>query len=349
VTRDAVRIRDLVVECGATGRGFLKVGETGAGPVELPVVVVHGARPGPTLCLTGGVHATEYPGQTAVRELTRELDPAGLTGTVIGVPVVNLPMFAARSGFVSPIDGLNLNRVAPGRPDGTITELIAHTLFTEILSLATHHIDCHGGDLGEALWPYAAYRMTGDPELDRTGEAMARCWSPGVVALFRDGTPMIPSGTVTTEAAKRGIASILGECGSDNGLDPADVRTHLHGITNVMRYLGMLPGNPAVSARQLLGTGQFVVHARRGGLVRLSAGVGQTVSEGQTLGEIWDVFGDVVETLRAPARGLVRLIWTRKVVNSGDAVLKCWVTEPAPPFPPTDRFVHGASGAPRCR
>jgi predicted deacylase len=116
-----------------------------------------------------------------------------------------------------------------------------------------------------------------------------------------------------------------------------------------MRYLGMLPGEPAVSARQLLGTGQFVVHARRGGLVRLSAEVGQTVSEGQTLGEIWDVFGDVVETLRAPARGLVRLVWTRKVVNSGDAVLKCWVTEPAPTFPPTDRFVHGPSGASPCR
>jgi predicted deacylase len=74
--------------------------------------------------------------------------------------------------------------------------------------------------------------------------------------------------------------------------------------------------------------------------VRLSAEVGQTITEGQPLGEIWDVFGDVVETLRAPARGLVRLVWTRKVVSSGDTVLKCWVTEPAPPFPPTDRFVQ---------
>jgi uncharacterized protein len=230
--------------------------------------------------------------------------------------------------------------VAPGRPDGTITELIAHTLFSEILSLSTHHIDCHGGDLGEALWPYAAYRMTGNPELDRKGEAMARCWSPGVVALFREGTPLIPSGTVTTEAAKRGVASILGECGSDNGLDPADVRTHIHGITNVMRYLGMLAGDPEVAAGQLVGIDQFVLHARRGGLVRLSAAVGQTIEKGETLGEIWDVFGDVVETLLAPARGLVRLVWTRKVVNSGDALLKCWVTEPAPPFPPTDRFVR---------
>jgi predicted deacylase len=340
VTRDTVRIRDLVVERGATRRGFLKVGETGAGPVEMPVVVVHGARPGPTLCLTGGVHATEYPGQTAVRELTRQLDPATLAGTVIAVPVVNLPMFAARSGFVSPIDGLNLNRVAPGRPDGTMTELIAHTLFTEVLSLATHHIDCHGGDLGEALWPYAAYRVMGNADLDRTGEAMARCWSPGIITLFREGMPLIPTGTVTTEAAKRGIASILGECGSDNGLDPVDVQTHVRGITNVMQYLGMLSGTPAVAAHQLVATGQFVVHAQRGGLVRLAAAVGQTVDEGETLGEIWDVFGDVVETVRSPARGIVRLVWTRKVVSSGDPLLKCWITEPVPPFAPTDRFIR---------
>jgi predicted deacylase len=340
MARDAVRIRDLEIEPGARGRGVLKVGETAAGPVELPVVVVHGVRPGPTLCLTGGVHATEYPGQTAVRELARRLDPATLAGTVIAVPVCNMPMFAARSAFVSPIDGLNLNRVAPGRPDGTITELIAHVLFTEILGLATHHIDCHGGDLTEILWPYAAYRLTGKREQDETGEAMARCYSPGVVALFGEGTPLVPVGTVTSEAARRGIASILGECGSAGGLDPADVRTHVDGITNVMRFLGMLEGAPVVPARQRLGVAQFVVSAGRGGLLRLAVGIGETVAEGQVLGEIWDVFGDVVETLRAPARGLVRLIWTHKAVNSGDAVLKCWVTEPAPPFAPTDRFVR---------
>jgi uncharacterized protein len=340
VSRDPLRIRDLVVEPGAKRRGVLRVGETGAGPVEMPVVVIHGSRPGPTLCLTGGVHATEYPGQTAVREMARELDPATLAGAVIAVPVVNTPMFAARTAFVSPIDGLNLNRVAPGRPDGTVTELIVHALFTEILSLATHHIDCHGGDLTEILWPYAAYRMIGKREQDEIGEAMARCYSPRIVALFRDGTPLVPTGTVTSEAAKRGVVSILGECGSAGGLEPADVATHVHGITNVMRFLGMLPGSPVVPAGQLVGTGQFVVQARRGGLLRLSVGIGETVAEGQPVGEIWDLFGDVVETLRAPARGTVRIIWTHKAVNSGDLVLKGWVTEPAPPFALTDRFVR---------
>ena len=339
MAREALRIRDLVVEPGAKRRDLLKVGEDGSGPIALPVVVVHGARPGPTLCLTGGTHGTEYPGQTAVRMLSRQLDPAALAGTVIAVPVLNMPMFAARTAFISPIDGLNLNRVAPGRPDGTISELIAHTLFSEILPLATHHIDCHGGDLTETLWPYAAYRLTGKPELDEVGGTMARLYTPGIFALFREGTPLtLTSGTITSEAAKRGIASILGECGSAGGLDPADVRTHLDGITNVMRFLGMLTGEPVLREPQVMGVGQFVVQARQGGLLRLSVGIGETIAEGQELGEIWDVFGDVVETLRAPARGLVRIIWTHKVVNSGDVVLQCWVTEPAPPFTLPDRI-----------
>lgn len=341
MAHDAIRIRDIVAEPGTRRRGRLKVGETAAGPIEMPIVLIRGTAPGPVLCLTGAVHGTEYAGTTAVRELAKRLEPEGLAGTVIAVTITNMPMYQARSPFISPIDGLNLNRVAPGRPDGTITERIAHTLFTEVLSPATHHIDCHGGDLTEILWPYAAYRVTGNRAVDEIGEAMARVYTPRIFALLKEGVPLaLTHGTVTSEAAKRGIASILGECGSAGGLDPADVQTHLQGITNVMRLLQMIPGEPAVAPKQLLGVGQFVIQARHGGLLRLSTQIGDEITEGQALGEIWDEFGDVVETLYAPAPGLVRIIWTHKVVNTGDLVLKCWVTEPAPPFPSTDRFAR---------
>jgi predicted deacylase len=338
---ETFRLRDLAVEPGTARRGRLEVGRTAAGPVAMPLVVVHGASPGPTLCLTGAVHGTEYPGTTAVREVARRLDPGTLAGTLLAVTVTNMPMYQARSPFLSPIDGLNLNRVAPGRADGTVTERIAHTLFTELLARATHHIDCHGGDIGEDLWPYAAYRVTGRRALDEVGEAMVRAYTPRVFALVEEGMALaLTHGTVTSEAAKRGVASILGECGSDRGLDPADVRTHVDGITNVMRLIGMLPGEPRVARDLVQGISQFVVSAGGAGLLRLAVRVGDEIAEGQALGEIWDEYGDVVETLRAPARGLVRLVWTHKVVNTGDPVLKCWVTRPAGPFPPTDRFVR---------
>ena len=115
-----IRVRDIVVDRGTKRRGFLKVGETGVGTIQIPVVVINGTEPGPTLCITGGVHAAEYPALTAVMQTSHQLEPVGLAGAVIAVPVVNPPMFQARAAFLSPIDGLNLNRTFPGKPDGSV-------------------------------------------------------------------------------------------------------------------------------------------------------------------------------------------------------------------------------------
>jgi predicted deacylase len=338
----AFRIRDIVAERGTKQQGYMTVGETAMGPIQIPLVIINGAKAGPTLCITAGVHAAEYPAIDAVLRTITGLDPAGLSGTVIAVPVVNPPMFRARSAFLSPIDGLNLNRTFPGKADGTISEVIAHVLLNEVVALADFHIDCHGGDLPEILWPYAAYAMTGNPAVDERGEAMARVYSPRIVALYRDNTALPPTkGSFTSEAARRGIASMLAESGSAGGLDPKDVQTHIRGIQNVMRFFKMLPGDPVVHGRRMMAAGQFIVDARRGGLLRLSISIGEEIKKGQEIGEVCDVFGNIVEKVTSPADGIARIIWTHKVVNTGDPIVKCWLVEPAPPFAATDGFVRG--------
>jgi predicted deacylase len=311
------------------------------GPIKVPIVIVHGAKPGPTFCLTAGVHAAEYPAIDAVLRTISALDPSEMSGAVVAVPVVNPPMFWARSAFVSPIDGLNLNRTFPGRSDGTISEVIAHVVLNEIVSLADFHIDCHGGDLPELLWPYAGYAMTGNADTDERGEAMARLYSPQIVALYRDGTtlPAI-KGSFTAEAARRSIPSILAESGGAGGLEPADVEAHVRGIRNVMRFFQMLAGQPELDGPRLMARDQFIVDARRGGLVRLAVTLGERIRKGQEIAQVCGVFGDVVERVVAPRDGIVRLIWTYKVVNTGDPIVKCWVVDEAPPFPATDRFIR---------
>jgi uncharacterized protein len=330
---EAIRIRDIAARPGAGVRGVLQVGETPFGPIQLPVAIINGARPGPTLCLTAGVHAAEYPGIDAVMRTIQALDPSELAGAVIAVPVVNMPMYQNRSGFLSPIDGLNLNRTAPGRLDGTISEVIAHTLLAEVIARAEYHVDCHGGDLGEILWPYAGFSLTGDAELDRRGEALARLYSPQIIALYRAGTALPPTdGSITHQATRRGVVSILAESGGNGTLEPADLQTHLRGIQNVMRHLGLIPGEPVVGGDRLRAVDQFTVSARRGGLVHLQVQVGDRVEAGQEVAEICGVFGDVVERVRAPREGIARLIWAAKVVNTGDPIVKCWVVEPAGSF-----------------
>src|SRR5690349_18496986 len=128
---ETIRIRDIDAAPGTRAQGFLTIGETPSEPIRVPLVIVNGRRPGPRLCLTAGVHAAEYPAIDAVMRTVRELDPATLAGAVVAVPVVNPPMFQRRAGFLSPIDGLNLNRTAPGRPDGTISEILADVMLNE--------------------------------------------------------------------------------------------------------------------------------------------------------------------------------------------------------------------------
>ncbi|HEX5499114.1 MAG TPA: succinylglutamate desuccinylase/aspartoacylase family protein, partial [Thermomicrobiales bacterium] len=235
---ETIRIRDIAAAPGERAEGFLTLGESPSEPIRAPLVIVNGRRPGPRLCLTAGVHAAEYPAIDAVMRTIQELDPATLAGAVVAVPVVNPPMFQRRAGFLSPIDGLNLNRTAPGRPEGTFSETLAHALLTEVIGACQYHIDCHGGDQGEILWPYAGFALTGDSAVDEPGVELARLYSPQIVALYRPDSSLPPTpGSLTAEAARRGVVSILAEAGSNLGLDPADVEIHRRGIRNVMRQL----------------------------------------------------------------------------------------------------------------
>ncbi|MGH6922044.1 MAG: succinylglutamate desuccinylase/aspartoacylase family protein [Geminicoccaceae bacterium] len=332
-TTDVIQIREMRGEAGRKVRGFVTVGESPGGPIRIPIMLITGTRPGPTLGLSAGVHATEYPAIDAVMRTIQALDPAVLSGTVIAAPVVNQLMYQTRTPFISPVDGQNLNRMAPGRPDGTISEILAYVLLEELVLKADVHIDCHGGDMGEILWPYAGYALSGNAEQDRRGEALARLYTPRIFALYQDGTPLPPTnGAITANASRRGTIGILGESGSNGRLDEQDVQVHLRGIANVMRHLGMVPGKPAIEGDRLRARGQFVVAARRGGLLRVAIEIGQEIEAGQEIAQIVDPFGEVVERVRAEQAGIARLIWAHKAVNTGDPIVKCWQAEPAAPF-----------------
>ena len=127
---------------------------------------------------------------------------------------------------------------------------------------------------------------------------------------------------------------MLTETGSAGGLDPADVKYRIERIIDIMRYLKMLDGTPRVASGQLQAITQFLVTARRGGLMRTYVKVGDELKSGQLVAEVVDVFGYVVERIVAPRDGIARIVWTHRVVSTGDSVVRCWVTKPAPVFAP---------------
>ena len=145
--------------------------------VQVPIFLVNGVHPGPTLVVTGGIHGTEYTSVEAALRLGRSLDPGQLRGQVIVAPITNPSSFSARSIYITPADGKNLNRQFPGMARGTYTQVLAHWLFTEIISKGDVYVDLHGGDMIEALVPFVLHYRSGNAEVDESvGAAGSRLW-----------------------------------------------------------------------------------------------------------------------------------------------------------------------------
>ena len=322
----SLRVRGVAADRGERAHGFITIGETASGPMQMPLVIINGANDGPVLCLTAGVHATEYAPIDAVMRVVQSLDPVTVRGAVIAVPVVNMRMFDSRTGFVSPLDGLNLNKVAPGRHDGSASEILARVLLDEVIGVAQYHIDLHAGDLGEMLMPFAGYALTGNTNLDQQGETLAGLYSPKLISLSTPTGNIPPfADGICYAATRKGIVSIFAESGGNGTLEETDVRVHLDGVANVMRHLGMIDGQPTQLGPRLSARDRKVVRATRAGLLRLRVAIGDDVVAGQEVAEICNVFGEVVERVRSTGDGIAGLVWAHKVVNTGDPIVRYWI------------------------
>lgn len=138
---------------------------------DIPITIIQGRRPGPTLALVAGIHGYEYTPILALQRVRANLSPEALSGTVILVHVANLPSFLKRTIYYGPDGGKNLNRVFPSRPDGALSERIAHVLTAEVIEKADYLIDLHCGDGNESLRPYSYWMRTGWPSASRTSSS----------------------------------------------------------------------------------------------------------------------------------------------------------------------------------
>ena len=214
---------EITAAPGQVARGFLTT-EVGRGvSVRMPVVVINGKADGPVFAVTAGVHGAEYPGIEAAIRLSRTLDPAEVRGAVIVVPVVSVPAYQRRAIYVNPLDGINFNRVCPGNPVGTITEIMADLLFKNVIAQADHYIDLHGGDMIEALVPFTLYYKSGNRDGGRCIQGAGR----GVRHPDHPGDDGLRGGS--SAAAAMGKPAILPEAGGRGILDEPSTQTHIRG------------------------------------------------------------------------------------------------------------------------
>lgn len=257
--------------------------------LEHPCFEARGAQDGPHLTLIAGVHGCEYSSIAAATRFMRELDVTQLSGTIVCVPIVSLESFRRRSPFVVPVDGANLNRAFPGDPDGGYTDALAHAIQETLIEPADALIDLHGGDMVETLEPFTIF------ETDES-EALAAAF--GLPYLVRSPSP---SGMTCTDVGGPAIIAEAGGCGQ---LEEAAVAMLVDGVRNAARHLGMLPGGAEPRAVTALGDHLFV-YAASAGWWETAVAVGASVREGESLGVIKDLYGDVIETVAAPQDGVV--------------------------------------------
>ena len=208
--------------------------------LEVPVVEVTGAGDGPRLVVLAGVHGCEYASMAAVRRWARGLEERELRGRVVAVPVLNLPAFRARTPFVVPDDGKNLNRCFPGDPAGTLADRLAYDAFTQLISGSDALVDAHTGDMVEALEPFALYD-TGPAEA--RARELASAYGLGYVIRQEPGPDRAVGGDGGGTGdehrhAGRGSRDRLQEAGAVEAADGAEQLPLGHGLS---RADGRLP------------------------------------------------------------------------------------------------------------
>jgi predicted deacylase len=306
---EVAELGPLRATAGQAVSGYLEVAESGDAGARIPVSLVRGSRDGPVLALVAGTHGYEYPGITALQRLRQSLDPQALRGTLILVHIANPPSFYGRTIYVSPADGKNLNRVFPGRADGTLTERIAHVITTEVIAKADFLVDLHAGDGNEALRPYVYMPVTGDAALDAAARGMALAFGLDHIVIDA-GRVAPPEATkyLDQTALARGIPAITTETGQLGLNDERSIALAEHGVRNLMRHLGMLEGATEPNPGVVWLKDYQVINSPVTGVFRATVRDGYAVAEGGVLGELYDAFGARVGEVRAPFAGIVNYV-----------------------------------------
>lgn len=315
-----LQVGPVTARPGQQASGFIEIPAGVDSATRVPVTVFRGASPGPTLALIAGTHGAEVAPVVALQRVRALLAPERLRGSVILVHVANLPSFLGRTIYYSPIDGKNLNRVYPGKRDGTVSERIAYAITTEVIDQADYVVDMHAGDGNESLRPYTYWSPLGeDARADSLARELALAFGHDHIVVDRDRPRNRAESMYTQNTAQlRGKPSITTETGY-LGLPVEEmVRRNVEGAMRLLRWLGMVDGPVERVEAPLWLERTEVLRSPETGVWHPSVERGHTVAAGAEIGVLTDFFGNVLARVRAPFAGEILYVIGTPAISKGE-------------------------------
>jgi predicted deacylase len=295
------------------------------GIVPIPIVVIrHG--PGPTALLIAGSHGDEYEGQVALAKLARQIAAEDVRGRIVILPALNFPAVEA-GRRLSPLDEGNLNRLFPGRADGSPTEMIAHYVSEILLPMADLVVDLHAGGRSLDYLPCTLGRLGRTPaETAKVIELMEVFAAP--VGSVSDGAGGGGATTLSAVAGALGIPAVTTELGGGASLSRDGLQIAEQGLRRVLKHCGILPGIAIEAAPRTrfmtVDRRDAFTYAMRPGIFEPAAELGEAVAAGQLAGLIHAIDRPLLpaEKVQFKQAGMVACRRAAALTKPGDCLFK---------------------------
>ncbi len=280
---------------GEISRFWLRVVNDGMGePIQVPIMVARGKVDGKTVGITAAVHGNELNGIPVIQRLFNEIDVENLEGTIVGVPIINVPSFLRKKRRF--IDGTDLNHIMPGKENGTVSQIYAWRIVEKIIKQFDFLVDLHTASNGRVNSYYI--------RADMSDEVVRK------MALLQNAQIIVhnpPSdGTLRGTADELEIPAITLEVGNPNLFQKGMIRDGLTGIYNLLGYLNMLDTEvEELSDETVLCKKSYWLYTDTGGLLTVHPSVTDIVNKGDKIATLRNIFGDIIKEYQAPERGII--------------------------------------------
>lgn len=304
-------IRNTVIYPGERKRISLNVAKLyDLTKMEIPVEVIRGEEPGPTMFVSAALHGDEINGVEIIAKLLQNKSLKKIKGTLIAVPILNIFGFNSRSRYLP--DRRDLNRSFPGTEKGSLAAQIANVFMEEIASKCTHGIDLHSAASHRENLPQIRATFSDHPDL----KDLARAFGAPVVIDSK-----AQEGTLRAAVKAYKLAYMVYEGGRALRFHPRVTKTGLAGILNVMREIGML-GTKTKSKKTkcIIANSSSWLRAPESGMIQTKKSIGKMVKKGEVIATLIDPFGDVHQKIIADKPGIIIGGTILPLVNKGDAV-----------------------------